>query len=122
MSVEPRPNDRRPRIGRVLGWALLLLPVLHLATCAYSSRKNAAAFDQIQLGDPEQEVILAFGRPSVREMAGDPPLHRYSDEGCRSPCAERLWFEHRPGLDLEAWSVDLDANRRVVVKRHWVSP
>jgi hypothetical protein len=37
-------------------------------------------------------------------------------------CVERLWFENRLGLDIEAWSIELDRGSRVVHKAHWVSP
>jgi hypothetical protein len=79
------------------------------------------AFNSINEGDTAISVVEIFGEPSVRE-GPDKLFTRYGASRCQSPCAERLWFENRLALDLEAWSVSLGSDGRVVRKSHFVSP
>nr|WP_162486482.1 hypothetical protein [Stenotrophomonas acidaminiphila] len=120
MNSVARPG--RAKVGRILLWGILLVPILYVSTCSYVSYRKATAFDAINVGDAEGEVVRVLGSPSVREKAGDPPFGRYSSKACTAPCTERLWFENRLGFDKEAWSIDLDLNRRVMDKARWMSP
>ena len=79
-----------------------------------------AAFDQVSVGDTEASALVMLGAPSVREVPGKPFL-RYATTPCQSPCVERLWFENRLLLDIEAWSVEVDARHTIVSRAHWVS-
>lgn len=93
-----------------------------IGACSYKSHLRNSAFDAVQPGDTEASVISRFGMPpSVREKP-DVLFSRYASQPCRGDCAERLWFENRLSLDMEAWSVELDQNRRVIKKSRWVSP
>ena len=121
MTFATRKSARKAQ-RRILVWAVLLLPAVYVSTCSYVSHRSATSFDAISVGDAEDKVIELLGRPSVREMAGGQPFGRYGGKLCNAPCAERLWFENRLSLDTEAWSVDLDANRRVIDKSRWMSP
>ena len=93
----------------------------YLSTCAYISTKRQATFDSVNVGDTEDSVVLRLGPPSVREVQ-ERLFSRYASSKCQSPCVERLWFENRLALDIEAWSVSLGSDRRVLEKYHWVSP
>jgi hypothetical protein len=106
---------------KIFVWCIAVVPVLYLATCSYVASARTKAFDSVQIGDPEHAVIAAFGSPSFREST-DVRFTRYGATQCSTPCTERLWFENRLGLDMEAWSVELDGSRRVIKKSHWVSP
>lgn len=93
-----------------------------IGSCNWTSHSWTAALDAIQVGDAEASVIARFGtQPSVREKSGK-LFARYASSPCRGECVERLWFENRLSLGIEAWSVELDKNRRVIDKAHWVSP
>jgi hypothetical protein len=115
-------SPRKTKSGRIVLWGILLVPVLYVSTCSYVSHRKASAFDTINVGDAEGEVVRVLGPPSVREKAGGTPFSRYSSKACIAPCTERLWFENRLGIDTEAWSINLDVNRRVIDKARWISP
>jgi hypothetical protein len=76
----------------------------------------------VKIGDSADFVVALFNAPPVYETPEDPPFVRYASEKCKSPCVERLWFENRLELDIEAWSISLRSDGRVVDKYHWVSP
>jgi hypothetical protein len=103
-------------IGGVVAVALL-----YVATCLYVRAKRQEAFNSVSVGDMATSVVARLGTPSVRE-GPEELFPRYTSSGCRSPCVERLWFENRLALDLEAWSVSIGSDGRVVEKYHWVSP
>lgn len=93
-----------------------------IGACSYKSHMRNSAFDAMHVGDTEASVIAGFGtQPSVRERRGA-LFARYASQPCSGDCIERLWFENRLSLDMEAWSVELDKNRRVLKKSRWVSP
>lgn len=99
-----------------------LLIAVGIGSCTYVSHVRNRAFESVQVGDAESKVIDLFGvQPSVREKPGA-LFARYATAPCTEPCAERLWFENRLSLDIEAWSVELDRDRRVIKKSRWVSP
>jgi hypothetical protein len=99
----------------------LLSPAVYLSTCTYISDEHTRAFDSVRIGDTKESVLKQFGKPSVSEKE-DVPFVRYSSIACSAPCVERLWFENRMTFDIEAWSIELGADHRVVHKAHWVSP
>jgi hypothetical protein len=109
------------------GWVTIMIggavavAFLYLAACMYVRTKRQDAFNSINLGDAENSVVARFGNPSVRE-GPENLFSRYSSTKCQAPCIERLWFENRIVFDLEAWSVSLGSDRKVVEKYHWVSP
>jgi hypothetical protein len=83
--------------------------------------KRQAAYDSVKIGDTADFVVAQFGDPSVKE-GPEKPFFRYAAKKCEFPCTERLWFENRFALDIEAWSVSLGPDGRVVGKYHWLSP
>jgi hypothetical protein len=93
-----------------------------ISACSYRSHIRDLAFDAVQIGDTEASVIEHFGeQPSLREKP-EAPFSRYASQRCDGKCSERLWFENRISLDTEAWSVEMDANHRVIKKARWISP
>lgn len=116
---------RSKRGKRVLAVMLLVVGAAIAASigaCSLKSHSRNLAFNTIQAGDTEDKVIERFGtQPSVRESP-DTLFARYASQPCGGHCVERLWFENRLSLDTEAWSVELDTNRRVLKKSRWVSP
>lgn len=107
--------------NKLLLLLLILSPVLYLSTCTYISKDRARAFDSIRIGDTKELVLKLFGEPSVYEKKGEPYL-RYSSIACSAPCAQRLWYENFMALGIEAWSVDVGLDNKVVHKAHWISP
>jgi hypothetical protein len=93
----------------------------YLAACAYIKNDRQAAYDSVKIGDTVDTVITRFGSPSMRD-GPDKIFARYASSKCEPPCVERLWFENRLALDIEAWSVSVGSNGRVIDKYHWVSP
>jgi hypothetical protein len=83
-------------------------------------RRWRAAFETVAAGDTEEVVVAKLGRPTAREKP-DRLYPGYAYTNCIAPCVERLWYENLiPGL--EAWSVSLDGNGRVLESYHWASP
>ena len=121
-AMKPIKSLERLIPVRTLLWIVLLIPILYVSTCSYTSHRQATAFDTIDIGDIEKEVVGAIGVPSRREKAGHTPFARYSSVACVDPCSERLWYENRLAFVGEAWSVELDAGGRVIRKSRWMSP
>lgn len=94
-----------------------------LATVAghFRYRENwSAAFGTITAGDTEEVVLRKLGPPTAREKPGH-LYPGYALTNCAASCVERLWYENSI-LGLEAWSLSLSDDRRVVSTFHWVSP
>lgn len=101
--------------------ALVLIVLSYGTACFYIKMQRQAAYDSVKIGDTGDFVIALFGKSSVSENS-EKPFYRYASKNCSLPCVERLWFENRLALDIEAWSVSLGKDGRVVEKYHWVSP
>jgi hypothetical protein len=61
-------------------------------------------------------------RQSIPREGPEKAFSRYASTKCQAPCVERLWFENRMALDLEAWSVSIGSDGKVVEEYHSVSP
>jgi hypothetical protein len=109
-------------LGTIAVIAITALLVAYIGSCSLISSSRNKAFEGVQIGDTEANVIARFGAsPSVREKPGT-LFSRYASQPCMGACVERLWFENRLAFDTEAWSVELDRSARVVHRAHWVSP
>ena len=104
-----------------LGIGLLIAVVVLVSSCSIQAHRRTLELGQISVGDSEASVLARLGEPRVREHPGQPYL-LYATKGCAAPCATRLWWEWPLFRGMEAWSVDLDASRKVVHTAHWVSP
>lgn len=106
----------------IIAALVVISPVLYFGLVILISQVNCHRFDQVAVGETEDAVLARFGEPSVRETAR-PAFLRYAgpSQGCKPPCEVRLWYENVPFFMDEAWSFDLDFNRRVIDKAHWVS-
>jgi hypothetical protein len=94
----------------------------YISGCTYHASMNSSALKAVNIGDSYNSVVLKFGRkPSVTELQGR-MFGRYANIGCLHPCAVRVWFENEYLPGIEAWSLELDLNQKVVKKTHWVSP
>lgn len=102
-------------------WFCITIPVLYVAACSYVSASKSNAYESVNIGDSEEDVVRILGNPSVRETS-DAPFTRYSSKPCQGECRQRLWFENRLSLNIEAWSIELDSSNRVIHKAHWHSP
>ena len=107
--------------SEIVVWVLVGSPFFYVATCEHIRANHQEAFDSVEVGDSADAVLKRFGPPSVIERP-EKPFGRYTSTGCEAPCAERWWFENRMMLDIEAWSVWLSADGKVLKKYHWVSP
>lgn len=117
-----RTTEKRSRIFPAILLALPALLVLSVSACTLTSHALNEAFDKIEIGQTLTDVVRAFGvTPSFVESAGV-GFPRYASRPCHDRCAERVWFENRLSMDMEAWSVELDGSGHVIEKTRWQSP
>jgi len=109
------------KIKKYIFIAIFISSIFYLTSCVLMSKKMAHSFDQINIGDDESMVTEKLGYPSFREREGV-IFSRYDSVGCVKPCQERLWFENKLSLDIEAWSFELDSDHRVIKKSYFLSP
>lgn len=108
-------------VARRVGAAATAISVLVIGKCAVTVSRYERAFDAINIGDSQTAVLERFGTPGIVEVSGV-LFPRYASTPCRVPCARRLWWEHPIFVGMEAWSVEVDNDRRVMQKAHWASP
>ena len=113
---------------KTLSWSLISIGIvagffiLYFGGWFFISYCGNNAFNIIEIGQTELDIISTFKKePSMRERS-DSLFSRYADRPCSSPCVERIWFENKFSLDTQAWSFELDKNRRVINKARWLSP
>ena len=111
-------------MGKILQRLILLLVVLaavFVASFSIQASQRTRALGKIVVGDTQESVIARLGQPSRSELPGQ-PYKVYASQGCIAPCAVRLWWEWPVFRGIEAWSVELGTDHRVVQTYHWVSP
>ena len=106
---------------RIAVLVVVALGIATVAACSFRVHQYNSGFVEVKTGDTEAQVIARLGKPSFTERAGAPYL-RYASMGCSAPCAERLWWEWPIVPGIEAWSVELANDRKVLHTYHWVSP
>jgi len=109
------------RVVRILALVVVAVTIIVIGACSFRIRHYDAALAKVRVGDTEQEALVQLGTPTFRESKGVPYL-RYTGKACVSPCAERLWWEWPIAPGIEAWSVEVDVNSKVLKTYHWVSP
>ena len=109
-------------VAKLVWLVVVLVPLLYISTCSVITSRRVKGFEAVSVGDTRQRVLILLGTPSVSEKSRGEHFARYGAKVCSAPCAERLWFENRMTLDMEAWSVEFDASGRVIKKSLWVSP
>lgn len=106
----------------IVGGIIVFIPLLYFTSCGVVSSQKAKAFDQLQIGDTEQQVIGIMGKPEDRETSEGSRLAKYGVAACAAPCAQRLWYPNGMSLAGEAWMVELDASGHVIHTAHVTSP
>ena len=109
------------KVIQQLIFLILALAVIFVASCSIQASQRTHALEKITVGDTQESVIARLGQPSRSELRGHAYL-LYTSQGCLAPCTVRLWWEWPVLRGMEAWSVDLGADHRVVQTSHWVSP
>lgn len=109
------------RIFKAIGITGIAVITFIVGACVVKIRHYDAAFSRVAVGDSEASVVARLGNPGVREPTGQPYL-RYTGSPCRSPCVTRLWWEWPIMPGMEAWSVEVGADRTVVRTYRWESP
>ena len=121
-TISTSGSKRKKRGGVIAAGAVTLAIVSYAGGCSAISNSRNKAFEAVQIGETEADVIDRFGTaPSMRETPAA-LFSRYASQACTGSCVERLWFENRLTFDTEAWSVELDHTAHVIRKAHWVSP
>lgn len=121
MITEKEDGVRGFSIKKIVLFGLLAVPVFYVSSCEFISKTGSHAFDAVNVGDTRASVVQIFGKPSHIEHP-DLLYAAYAASPCKVPCVERLWFENRLSIGMEAWSVELDKSGRVVHKAYWMSP
>lgn len=114
--------NKKNRVLVIAAWIIVFVPLLYISTCSVRSHTKNMAFEKVSVGNTKQQVMGLMGTPSVRESSAGPVFLRYASSACKSPCVERFWYENQMSMVGEAWSVEFDANARVVDKAYWVFP
>ena len=109
------------RVFKILSFLVVASIVVSVGACLFIVMGYEQAFEETIDGDTKTIVSQRFGSPSLIEPSTKPYL-RYASVPCKAPCVERLWWEHPVLRGIEAWSVEFDANGKVVDKAHWASP
>ena len=102
-------------------FALLAIAAILVASCSLQARGRTHSLAKVSAGDTEQSVLERLGNPTRVELPGQPYL-LYATQGCVAPCNTRLWWEWPLFRGIEAWSVELDPDGKVVQTAYWVSP
>ncbi|MBB3228104.1 hypothetical protein FHW69_002739 [Luteibacter sp. Sphag1AF] len=110
------------KVPRIVAGIIVLIPALYFTSCSLISGQRARAFEQVHVGDTEQQVIDVMGKPADRETAGGPRQTKYGVAACTAPCMQRLWYPNSISLAGEAWSVDIGSDGHVVNDDHITSP
>jgi hypothetical protein len=87
----------------------------------HQNATRATGFDMVTSGLSEQAAISLLGKPDRIEVP-DRPFLVYASSPCAKPCQRRLWWESALLPSVEAWSVEIGPDGRVVSAAHWVSP
>jgi hypothetical protein len=108
-------------LGMVLA-PLMLLMVLAAAFLvnSYLDSRAGQAFQKIEMGASETEVIKLLGRPDVERKCGE-NLWWGGDYDFRGKNDGRCVTEVRYEYFLSAWAVGYTADRHVVSKYHYFS-
>lgn len=111
---------------RVIGWILAPIALVFFLVSAWifavehTSKRVGRKFDAVEIGADRKEVIELMGRPHYLETSKN--FQRYADQQCQLPCVQRVWYENKLSLGVEAWSIGFDGDGHVIEKYRWVSP
>ncbi|MGA7439260.1 MAG: hypothetical protein WBW32_14160 [Luteibacter sp.] len=114
-------------IGVRLVQAIAGLLVTYILAAIAITHYQGRVQEEIRLGASEQSVVSSFWFTPGVEVATspDPAAGRAfttADSRCKAPCVRRLWWIHPLLPDIEAWTVDLDGDGKVIKTYHWSSP
>jgi len=111
-------------IFRALLAGLLIVVLAYIADGLITYRGYVRAFEQTNDGESLQVVLERFGPPSHIEAKQDNVLGY--DSGSRSVCGQscwlRLWYELPFTLGITPFTIDFDAQQKVIHKYQWHSP
>ena len=121
MVVRPMKEAARILLGMVLAPVLLfvLLSAAFFVNWYFDSRAGIA-FQKIEMGASEADVIKLLGKPDVERKCGE-NLWWGGDYDFRGKNDGRCVTEVRYEYFLSAWAVGYTADRRVVSKYHYFS-
>jgi hypothetical protein len=84
-------------------------------------RRYARAFQQTEIGESLNSVLLRFGEPS--DVAGHiVPGETGRQPPCDKECWLRLWYMSPVFGGVSPYSVDFGPDQKVIGKFHWSSP
>ncbi|QWT22271.1 hypothetical protein KPL74_09710 [Bacillus sp. NP157] len=120
------PSEHARRLGVRCVQALGLLLAVGVTATVAISYGQGRALEATRAGGTEAAARASFWfSPEVETADNAGPAARFIDSAtrrCTSPCVRRLWWVHPVLRDIEAWSVDIDGDGKVVDSYHWTSP
>ena len=121
MNTEKQGAIKKVSLKKILLLIFLTSPAFYIAACEFISKSKMMEFESIEVGDTKEKVMDRFGTPSHVELPGN-LYSAYASYQCKAPCVARLWFENKLSVGMEAWSLELDKDNRVINKVYWMSP
>jgi hypothetical protein len=113
-----QPAERVAKVGiAVIGTYLLAVVCIGWA--------QGHAINALAIGDTETRARELFWfTPGEETPAHTGPARGWTTSGtrCTLPCVRRLWWVHPLLPDLEAWTVDLNDQGKVIASYRWSSP
>lgn len=102
---------------------VLFFPILFVAIQIFMSAQCQEAYDSIQRGDTEQQVIAVMGKPWKIEFGVGQSLVWDTEPTLINPvvtCTKIYWY----GIYILAqqWTIGFDQNGRALTKYHYSSP
>lgn len=105
---------------RIVLFACGLIISCLVTACVHKVSQIERGFASVVPGNTAEQVMKRMGNPDVREASQ--LFVRYTDVACVAPCAQRLWWEHPILKGVEAWSVEINIEGKVIHKARFVSP
>jgi hypothetical protein len=111
-------------MGTMKPWVITACLVVMVAgIVAFACLRNSSlseAFDSVNVGDSEQQVVARMGKPSWSERSCGKD---FGQPGLPSGCAHEFLYRNSfAPLVPEYWSVSFDKEGRVIGKSDYVSP
>ncbi|WP_338523614.1 outer membrane protein assembly factor BamE [Pseudomonas batumici] len=100
--------------------AVLVVPIIGFCISSFLEPNPDQAFEQVQMGATQQQVVALLGTPSVVRACGE-TLWWGSDADYRGKNDGRCVTEERYEYFLSAWGIGYSQDGHVVSKYHYIS-
>ena len=125
MSLPDMPTTRARHGLFRLTLAIVAAIASYIVASQVISFAQNRAMHAVTVGTTEGRARASFWFTPEPETANHPgPAAAFAVEStrCMRPCVLRLWWVHPLLPGLEAWTVDIDKDDKVIGRSHWSSP